>query len=284
MQGLACVYLAQVFLAQFALKTYVAAYQTLGLRYDQVFGEGQVWQLLTYSLLHDVNLRGPNPAPLFDLFVCGLVVWGIYRASRLKRSRSEPMLFIILAFAAIFLTGQLGFGAPFHLGGNLLFLYFFGPLFERHWGPKRFLIFCSLSAAGGALLATLLSIPLSERWVGTGAVGASGTMMGLLMAYTVYYKNETVLAGFVLPMRAQHLLILVVVFDVLSLLSPGSSVAFFVHMGGLLTGWLLTTGNWRPSRWRKLIPHTKKLPLTKNRSHLRIVRREDNDDEPPLIH
>ena len=277
------VYLVQVLLAQFTLLNYAEFYRLLALDYEQVWQSGYVWQLLTYSVLHEVAVIPGTNKPLLDLLVCCFVIWAIFRASKLPRSRQEPTLFIILAFAAIFLVGQLGFGAPFHLGGNLLFLYFFGPMFERHWGPKRFIIFCALSATGGALLSSLLSLVLDASWVGNGAIGASGIMMGLLMAFTVYYKDETVMAGFVLPMRARHLLVLVIVFDVIAVLTPGSQVAFFVHMGGLLTGWLLTTGNWRPSRWASKLRLSQKKKPHRKPSHLRIVRNED-DDDPPYLH
>ncbi|MEC8024907.1 MAG: rhomboid family intramembrane serine protease [Myxococcota bacterium] len=281
MQFLSAVYVLQVLLAQFVPSTYVAMYRELALDYAALASDFRLWQLITYAVLHDVQISSPHARPLLDLFVCIGLIWGIYRGSLSNWTRREPMLFLIAAFASIFLIGQLGFGAPFHLGGNLLFFYFFGPLFERYWGPQRFLIFCLLSALGGAILSFTLSLTLSPRWVGTGAIGASGATMGLLMAYAVYYKNETVLAGFVVPMKAWHLLVLVVVFDVISLLSPNSGVAFFVHMGGLLTGWLLTTGNWRFS---KLLHATKlsKLRRRKDRpSHLRVVR---DDDDNPWIH
>ncbi len=69
--------------------------------------------------------------------------------------------------------------SPGHLGGNLLALFVFGRVVERHLGPWRLLLAYGLSAAlaaGVSLLAQLLSAASAN----TAMLGASGAVAGLV--------------------------------------------------------------------------------------------------------
>lgn len=73
------------------------------------------------------------------------------------------------------------------------------------------------------------------------AIGASGGVFGLLLAYGMLFPNQRVMLLFPpIPMKARTLVILYGVFELslgLTGLQPG--VAHFAHLGGMLFGWLL---------------------------------------------
>lgn len=135
-------------------------------------------------------------------------------------------------------------GSLLHLMVNVLALWFMGPEVEIMLGRAKYLVLYLLSGAAGGLLQTAFSPPASEL------IGASGAVCGLLLSFTTAYPEMPLraLLFFVLPvsMKAKTLgrgLIAVsVVFAALRILPQ---VGHLAHLGGALTGALLTRW-WRP--------------------------------------
>lgn len=75
-----------------------------------------------------------------------------------------------------------------------------------------------------------------------GTVGASGSVLGILLAFCMLFPNEKIfIIPFPAPIKAKWLAIFYIVFD-LSLLiykMPGDNIAHFAHLGGMLVGFLL---------------------------------------------
>ena len=132
-----------------------------------------------------------------------------------------------------------------HLGGNMLYLWIFGDNVEDRFGQIGFLIFyllCGLAATAAQLAFSLGSnIP---------NLGASGAIAGVLGAYILLFPRArvTVLQGVrVIPMPA---LIVIGLWFILQLFSSlgsitntsadASGVAFMAHVGGFITGFVLT--------------------------------------------
>ena len=79
-----------------------------------------------------------------------------------------------------------GFG---HIFVNMLGLFFFGPMLEKFWGSKKFLIFYLVCGATGGVLYPVLS---HIGWLSEGPlplVGASGSIFGLLAAGAILFPN-----------------------------------------------------------------------------------------------
>lgn len=141
-----------------------------------------------------------------------------------------------------FLHGSLG-----HLGFNALTLYLVGAELELRWGTKRFLTYYMLCAVGGAVLQTLIWLgalvftPSAAATLGNvPIIGASGALYGLLAAFGRLYKNAQVLLFFLVPMKAGHFVILLIIIEILSSLSMSATgLAHLVHLGGLFTGLFL---------------------------------------------
>jgi membrane associated rhomboid family serine protease len=131
-----------------------------------------------------------------------------------------------------------------HLGGNMLYLWIFGDNVEDNFGHVKFIIFyllCGLAATALQLAFSLHSdIP---------NLGASGAIAGVLGAYLLLFPKArvSVLEGTaVIPVPA---LIVIGLWFVLQLFSGVGSVAssldtggvaYMAHVGGFVTGFVLT--------------------------------------------
>ena len=134
-------------------------------------------------------------------------------------------------FTYLFLHGGIG-----HIVLNMLALYFFGSPLELDWGTRRFLKFyfyCGIAAGVCVVLAGLL---VGSRYSPT--LGASGAILGLLVAFGVLYPNETILLMFMIPMKAKHLVMLYAAIELLSLWGPDTGVSTMAHLGGMAFGFL----------------------------------------------
>ncbi len=122
-----------------------------------------------------------------------------------------------------------------HLGGNLLFLWFFGSSVERVLGGARFLLFYLASGVAAALAQTLLSMAAWDPFVPM--VGASGAIAGVLAAYMVLFAGRRKVVHLPAVFFIGVWFVLQLVYAVLG--GSGSGVAFFAHVGGFVFGWLV---------------------------------------------
>ncbi|QZE14335.1 rhomboid family intramembrane serine protease [Halosquirtibacter laminarini] len=72
-------------------------------------------------------------------------------------------------------------------------------------------------------------------------VGASGAVYGVLLAFGVLFPNTELMLLFPpIPIKAKYMVIGYAVIElVLGLASPGSNIAHFAHLGGMIFGWIL---------------------------------------------
>ncbi len=145
------------------------------------------------------------------------------------------------------LTGMFLHGGIFHLLGNLLFLWVFGPNVEDVLGRVRFIGFYLASGIAAAVAQTLLSLAQGDPLMPM--VGASGAIAGVMAAYMAFFPRARVLTA--IPIfffvRVVHLPagFFIGLWFVLQLLYAflgglGSGVAFFAHVGGFVFGWVVT--------------------------------------------
>jgi membrane associated rhomboid family serine protease len=148
----------------------------------------------------------------------------------------------LTVFTSMFLHGGL-----LHLGGNLLFLWVFGPNVEDVLGRLRFLGFYLASGVAAAIAHTLLSVAAGDPLIPM--LGASGAIAGVMGAYMVFFPRARVLTAIPIFVfvRFVHLpaAFFIGLWFVLQMLfafvgGSGSGVAFFAHIGGFVFGWLVT--------------------------------------------
>lgn len=122
----------------------------------------------------------------------------------------------------------------FHILFNMFALWMFGRILENVWGSKRFLIFymiCGLGA-GVAQLCTNSGM----------AVGASGAVFGILVAFAMTFPNTELYLMFLpIPIKAKWAVLGLVAIDLFGGVYQvqGDSIAHFAHLGGALTGFIL---------------------------------------------
>lgn len=142
-----------------------------------------------------------------------------------------------------------------HLLFNMIGLFFFGPMIERHLGSKRYLAFYLLCGICGALLYTFLNllgyiaqlmgmtatIPgLLFNMPTTPLIGASAGVFGVLMAGAYIAPKATVLLFFILPMQLRTLAYALVAAALFLLITGGRNAGGEAgHLGGAMAGWYL---------------------------------------------
>lgn len=126
-----------------------------------------------------------------------------------------------------------------HLFFNMFALWMFGRTLENELGSKRFLTYYMVCGVGAALL-QMLTVWLSGEYY-VQLLGASGAVMGLLLAFGVMHPNAVIMLLIPpIPMKAKWF---VVIYGVIELFMGwtgyGGNVAHFAHVGGMLWGFLL---------------------------------------------
>jgi rhomboid-like protein len=132
--------------------------------------------------------------------------------------------------------GQIMF---FHILFNMFGLYMFGRILENVWGAKRFLFFylaCGIGAAAAHLIMQYIMGGYSF------AVGASGAVMGVFVAFGYLFPNtELMIIPIPIPIKAKWLVIAYILLDLFGGFGniAGDNVAHFAHLGGALTGFII---------------------------------------------
>ena len=129
----------------------------------------------------------------------------------------------------MFLHG--GFG---HIMWNMLGVWLFGTQIEAIWGQRTFLIYYFVCGLGGSALYGLFGVMgIGGGWM----IGASGALMGLLLAYGMSFPNNMVFVMGIIPVKAKYLVVIYGLMDLLSV-PKGDGIAHLAHLGGLLAGFI----------------------------------------------
>ena len=135
--------------------------------------------------------------------------------------------------------------SPGHLIFNMLSLFFLGAYVERFAGHKDFLALYLLSGFG-AMLAHLAIQFMEYQSTGqtnfTPVVGASGAVYGVLISFAVLFPNVKMMLLFIpFPIKARYLALGLIAYDLISGVGGfQTGIAHFAHLGGALTGALIT--------------------------------------------
>ena len=166
-----------------------------------------------------------------------------------------------------------------HLFFNMFMLYMFGSVMEYYWGGKYFLfvyLLSGLGALGFHYLVNFMEIHyflgavdpgdyenmlnqgrqvlLNNKYylgdlgtinllVNIPAVGASGAVFGITAAFATQFPRRTLMLLFPpIPMEARILIPAIIILEVFLGLGggSGSGIAHFAHVGGAITGFILT--------------------------------------------
>jgi membrane associated rhomboid family serine protease len=126
-----------------------------------------------------------------------------------------------------------------HIFFNMFNLWMFGRILENIWGAKRFLIFymiCGLAAAAAHLAVQYFTGGFSF------AVGASGAVMGVMVAFAYLFPNTELMFIFLpVPIKAKWIIAIMVGFDLFGGLgyAGGDGIAHWAHLGGAAAGFVM---------------------------------------------
>lgn len=175
-------------------------------------------------------------------------------------------------------------GGITHIFFNMFALWMFGKVLEQIWGSKRFFIYYMVTGLGAAILHSLvLHIELAplmnyvretyniDRFtpevidqlynlsdqkakdLAIGmvipTVGASGAVFGLLLAFGVLFPNTQLMLLFPpIPIKAKFFVLGYGLLELyLGITQPGSNIAHFAHLGGMLFGFIMLR-MWKQNR------------------------------------
>jgi membrane associated rhomboid family serine protease len=164
------------------------------------------------------------------LLIANIVMYGLQQFVPGLTNQLELFPPLLLVRPWTLITYMFLHGGLTHILFNMIALYFFGPRVEERLGSRNFIWLYMLSGIGGGLLSFFISpAPI---------IGASGAIMGVLMAFAKYWPRERVYIWGVLPVEMWLMVAAYVLFD---LAGFGANVAHFAHLGGLATGLLYLT-------------------------------------------
>ena len=175
-------------------------------------------------IINILFLMAENLLPFGNKIVEYLALFGI----------GSPFFHLYQVVTYMFLHG--GFS---HLFFNMFALWMFGRTLEYELGSKRFLIYYMVCGVGAALIQLATAYLTGEMPIQL--VGASGAVMGLLLAFGVMHPNAVIMLLIPpIPMKAKWFVVIYGVIELfLGWTGFGGNVAHFAHVGGMLWGLLL---------------------------------------------
>jgi membrane associated rhomboid family serine protease len=133
-----------------------------------------------------------------------------------------------------------------HLLMNMLGLFFFGPIVEGHFGPRRYLAFYLLCGlAGAASYAALSALRVIVQNPATPLVGASAGVFGLLVAAAIIAPDVQVFY-YLVPVTIRMLALLSMGLAAYAVLATGYNAGGqAAHLGGGVLGFgLMKNQHW----------------------------------------
>lgn len=184
-----------------------------------------------------------------------------------------------------------GFG---HIAANMFSLWMFGSPLAMAWGTERFLRFYLICGVGAGLL--IVSYPWLPYWLGLTprmslawpTLGASGAVMGVLLAYSLTWPNRTIMLIFP-PVAFRAIWLIPILFFMEYAFGP-PNVSHLGHLGGVLVGWILLRARGEAGRLITIEQIKFRWRRWRMRRRLRAVqddwrRRARDDDRPgPWLH
>lgn len=169
---------------------------------------------------------------------------------------------------------------PMHIVFNMLMLWMFGVQFERRWGSRRFLKFYFVCGISGGVLTQAWAMFIDADMMGIPTVGASGAIMGFIVAFGIIFAKQKIYMMGIIPMTGRQLLFLSIGIEFLFMLTK-AQVSYTAHGGGMIAAWLLVTDLWRPSH---LLNKLKLSAIERNRKQKRSQIKLVKDDNDKTLH
>ncbi len=175
---------------------------------------------------------GINVAIFFLFFIFSFIIdpLEIFRFTALTPSLVVGEYFIWTLFTSLFLHTL-----PIHLFFNMISLFFIGKFVEPLIGRRRFLQVFLISGIFAGILHVAVSY-MTGTDLNIPAIGASGSIMGLVGLLAVLIPKQKVLLFFIIPMPLWVFGILLVGLVIFNPQIGGITVGHIAHLGGFVAG------------------------------------------------
>lgn len=173
-----------------------------------------------------------------------------------------------------------------HIAFNMLSLWMFGSNLALVWGEQRFLRYYLVCGVGaGFMIASLpfllgmIGVPSPITDLTAVTLGASGAVMGVLLAYSFTWPDRTIMLLFPpIPIKAIWLIPVVFLMEWMSSATGGgANVSHTGHLAGVLVGWIYLLNEGRTPGAPTLKTLGLRLRRWRMRQKIRAVHREDRE-------
>jgi membrane associated rhomboid family serine protease len=130
-----------------------------------------------------------------------------------------------------------------HILFNMLVLFWFGKIFTQYLQEKQLLGVYLMGGVAGALFYVLCFniFPVFQTLLpGSIAIGASASIMAIMIAISVYVPDFSLQLLFFGVVRLKYIALVYVIIDIISI-TGGNAGGHIAHLGGALFGWLYIT-------------------------------------------
>jgi membrane associated rhomboid family serine protease len=197
----------------------------------------------------------------------------LYLPAENSRLISQPWTFITYMFL------HSGF---IHLLFNMLWLHFGGKIFLQYLNPKQLLSTYILGGISGGLLFIIAYnyMPSLQGYLdGAQALGASASVLAIIVAIATYMPNYSVQLPFIGFVKLKHIAIFTVALDIISI-PKGNTGGHIAHIGGAIFGYIyikqLQKGNDFSTGFSNFFERL--VNTFKNKSKLKTVHKRDKTD------
>ncbi len=210
-----------------------------------------LWQNIQYKMLHSgsklnlligINIIAfllVNVTDTLGKFLFNSDIIGFYSDKYLLLSAYLPKLLTNFWTPVTYMFMHAG---VFHILFNMLWLYWFGQIFEEYLGKKRTLGLYLMGGLAGAFLFvvcynTLPYFTHSAAALGPPLVGASASVTAIIIATATLLPDYTISLILIGPVKLKWLALFFIVIDFLGIVGPnaGGEIA---HLGGALIGFV----------------------------------------------
>ncbi len=152
------------------------------------------------------------------------------------------MVHLQTGFVWTLVTSEFSHIEPWHIFLNMFVLWSFGRILERLWGSRTFVRFYLIAAVVASLSHCVVSTVLLGE-ASRGAVGASGAVSGLLVAFALTFPRHRIYIFGILPVPALLGALGFMGLDLWGLYAQaqggGQAIGHGAHLGGAAAGALM---------------------------------------------
>jgi membrane associated rhomboid family serine protease len=172
---------------------------------------------------------------------------------------------------------------------NMLALWMFGAELERLWGTVKFLRFYLSCGVIAALAVIVCAYLFGGPDILT--IGSSAAINGVLVAYGLMFPNNTILFGFLIPMKSKYFVMIIggIIFLQSYMAASGGQAAGIALaaqlLTGLLAGFLLLRGRRLNAQVRAPVEASfKEWKLRRAKKKFQVYLKKKDSDHDRWVH